>query len=154
MMWVIKEKGESWNGDYFRNLLLDHVIPFLQNPRNVIGVGHACFLHDKAPCMRATATQQLLMSNNIDFFDNSQWPGSSPDLNAAENIGAILKDKVEDELLEYQPGERCKATTLSEALDTVLKRMESDTELFERLLRSYPSRLAEIKKQRGRATKY
>ena len=31
MMWVLKEKGESWNGDYFRQILLENVIPFLQD---------------------------------------------------------------------------------------------------------------------------
>ena len=154
MMWVIKEKGESWNGDYFRQLLLDNVIPFLQNPRNVLHVGHATFLHDKAPCMRALATQQLLIANNIDFFDNSQWPGASPDLNAVENVGAILKDRTEELLLKYQPEGRCSASTLAETLHEVLTDMEDDTELFKRLLRSYPCRLAEVRKQHGRATKY
>ena len=39
MAWVIKEKGESWNGDYFRSkIILDLVIPFLQNPAN----GYRC----------------------------------------------------------------------------------------------------------------
>ena len=154
MMWVIKEKGESWDGTYFRKILLDNVIPFLQNPTNVLSVGQTTFLHDKAPCMKALATQQILITNDIDFFDNSQWPGSSPDLNAAENVGAILKDRTEEELLKYEPGERGKASTLAQALDDVLKEMENDTDLFQHLLCSYPARLAEVKKQHGRATKY
>ena len=104
--------------------------------------------------MLAIATQQILITNNIDFFDNSQWPGSSPDLNAAENVGAILKDRTDQELLKYESGERGKASTLAQALDDVLNEMEDDTDLFQRLLRSYPSRLAEVKKQHGRATKY
>ena len=69
MTWVIKEKGESWNGDYFRNnVILDLVIPFLRDPRNVIDADEVTFLHDKAPCMKAIATQQLLRTNGIDFF--------------------------------------------------------------------------------------
>ena len=35
--------------------------------------------------------KKLGMLIEFDFFDNSQWPGSSPDLNATENLGAILK---------------------------------------------------------------
>ena len=66
MTWLIKEKGESWNGDYFRNsIILDLVIPFLRNPKNVIDPKEVTFLHDKAPCMKAIPTQQLLLLNSI-----------------------------------------------------------------------------------------
>ena len=34
----------------------------------------------------------------MDFFGNNEWPGSSPDLNACENLGAIVKDRVEKRL--------------------------------------------------------
>ena len=106
MTWVIKEKGENWDGEYFRNKVLsDVVIPFLQNRRNVIDVDDVTFLHDKAPCMKAIATQQLLQANSVDFFDNSQWPGSSPDLNVAENLGAIMKDRTEKALEAFPEGE-------------------------------------------------
>ena len=104
--------------------------------------------------MKALATQQILTANKIDFFDNSQWPGSSPDLNAAENIGAILKDRVDQELLKFSVDDRCKTQNLRRALKEVLEEMKNDTDLFERLLRSYPDRLAEVRKQCGRATKY
>ena len=71
LTWVIKEKGESWNGDYFRNAVLaDLVIPFLRDPANVLDVNEVTFLHDKAPCMKSIATQQLLRVNSVDFFDN------------------------------------------------------------------------------------
>ena len=88
-----QQHGESWNGDYFRNTVLaDLAIPFLRDPDNVLDVNEVTFLHDKAPCMKAIATQ-LLRVNSVDFFDNSLWPGSSPDLNVAENIGAIMKNR-------------------------------------------------------------
>ena len=67
---------------------------------------------------------------------------------------AILKDCTKQELLKYQPGEQCKASTWAEALSNVLKEMEDDRELFTRLLRSYPSRLAGVKKHHGQASKY
>ena len=89
-MWVIKEKGESWDGAYFREkILTDRVIPFLQDPGNVLIVGEAIFVHDKDLCMRANATQQLLRESGIEFRGNEIWPGKSPDLNAAEHLGAI-----------------------------------------------------------------
>ena len=48
------EKGESWDDGYFRErILTERVILFLNDPENVLLVGEAVFLHDKAPCMRA-----------------------------------------------------------------------------------------------------
>ena len=46
-----------------------------------------------------------------------------------------------------EPVERRKTSVLVRALRDVLKEMEDDTDLFQRLLRSYPTPLAEVKKQ-------
>ena len=68
-------------------------------------IGDAVFVHDKAPCMRANATQQLLKQANFELWGNDIWPRKSRDLNVAENIGAILKDEVEAQMLaEIGPG--------------------------------------------------
>jgi hypothetical protein len=96
LMFVIKEDGQSWDGNYFRETVLrENVIPFLKEPENVLDTRKVIFLHDKAPCMRAIATQQLLNESGIDFWGNDFWPGNSPDLNPAEHIGSIIKDEVE-----------------------------------------------------------
>ena len=39
--------------------------------------------------MKALATQALLEEKNIDFLENDEWAGSSPDLNPTENLGSI-----------------------------------------------------------------
>ena len=37
MVWVVKENGQSWDGDYFRGtILIDNVMLFLKNPENVM----------------------------------------------------------------------------------------------------------------------
>ena len=155
MCWVVKDKGESWNGDYFRNkILLNKVIPFLRKKKNVLDVNETTFLHDKAPCIKAIATQQLLRSNKVDFFDNSQWTGISPDLNVTENLGAILKDKVEASLSDFTDTERLNKDVLLEIIEKELEDMSKDLQLFEALLRSYPSLLAKVKKCNGYTTKY
>ena len=54
MMWVIKLRGQSWNGDYFwEKISTERVIPFLQDPQNVLDVTQVTFLHNKALCMKA-----------------------------------------------------------------------------------------------------
>ena len=105
MMWVTKPSGQNWNGDYFRKILTDSVIPF-QDPRNAVDVTQVTFLHDKAPCMKALRTQTLLRENNVDFFGNDKWPGNSPDLNVCENLGSIMKNEVEKRMLSEAPATR------------------------------------------------
>lgn len=82
-----------------------------------------------APCMKAIATQ-LLRVNFVDFFDKSLWPGSSPDIILAENIGAIMKDRIEVSLMPFEEQERSKPTILRKTLNTVLEDLSDDTELF------------------------
>jgi hypothetical protein len=155
LLWVLKEKGESWDGGYFREkILMENVIPFLSDPDNVLVVGEAVFLHDKAPCMRAKATQQLLKAENVEFWGNDVWPGNSPDLNPAEHIGSIIKDEVEGLMLEESGPGRYSVETLRNNLIKVLESLENRTELFEDLLCSYPSRLKAVREAHGQHTDF
>ena len=155
MIYVLKPVGQSWDGEYFRNTILEeHVIPFLHNERSVLSVGDATFLHDRAPCMKALQTQEMLRLNEIDFFDNSQWPGNSPDLNPTENLGAILKDRVEQKLIADFPNNDMNEDDLRNTLIETLEIMKSDTELFERLLRSFPDRLEAVRAAGGGHTDF
>ncbi|CAF3029224.1 unnamed protein product [Rotaria sp. Silwood2] len=155
LLWVIKDKGESWTGQYFRDTILtENVIPFLENEENIIDVDEVTFVPDKAPCMRANMTQHLLYDNAIQFWGNDIWPGNSPDLNVAEHIGTIIKDEVEKKMLLETEHNRYLENTLKLHLSDVLTNMETDTELFETLLCSYPSRLRAVKNANGRHTNY
>lgn len=155
MMWVIKEQGQSWNGDYFRNVvLLENVIPFLNEEENVIKVGETTFVHDRAPCMRANATQLLLEENRIKFWGNNMWPGNSPDINPTENLGEIVKHRVE-RLMHLEKGQgRYSRETLQKNLDIVLTELEFDEELFQDLLCSMPDRLRQVREANGGETDY
>ena len=95
MMWMIKSLGQSWDGDYFREKILTKRVILSSGPSNVLDITQVTFLHDKAPCMKVLRTQNLLKDNNIDLFGNEEWPHNSPNLNACENVGSILKDEVE-----------------------------------------------------------
>jgi hypothetical protein len=153
--WVVKEKGESWTGQYFRDvILMQHAFPFLKNEENVIDLDQVIFVHDKEPCMRANMTQHLLKENDITFWGNDIWPGNSPDLNVAEHIGTKIKDEVERKLLLETVENRYKQEILEKHLIDVLNDMESNVELFENLLCSYPSRLQAVRNAIGRHTDY
>ena len=130
---------------------------FKQRLSNVLSTKETVFLHDRAPymiavhdrapCIKALATQSLLTANNIDYFGNAEWPGSSPDLNSCENVGAIIKKRVEDHLRETP-------VALEDALEHILRNMEYETELFISLLQSYPSRLEAVTNASGGNTRY
>ena len=131
LLWVIKDKGESWTGEYFRDVILtQNVFPFLNNEENVID------------------------PNDVKFWGNDIWPGNSPDLNAAEHVGSIIKDEVEKKMLSEAGSNRFLEATLKNHIENVLTNMGEDTELFETLLCSYLSRLCAVKNANGRHTSY
>ena len=49
LFWIVKDHGESWNGDYFRDTVIPEVHEFLTDPDNVISVCDTVIIHDKAP---------------------------------------------------------------------------------------------------------
>jgi hypothetical protein len=79
---------------------------------------------------------------------------NSPDLNAAENIGAIIKDEVEALMLQESGPGRYSTETLRQNLENVLKNLENDTDLFERLLCPYPDSFKAVLKSNGGHTEY
>ena len=117
-------------------------------------MGEAVFIHDKALCMRAKVTQQLLKANKIEFWGNEIWPGNSPDLNPAEHIEAIIKDEVEALMLQETGPGQYSVETRKNNLTLVLESLENKTELFEDLLCSYPSRLKALHDANGHHIEY
>ncbi|CAF2058602.1 unnamed protein product [Rotaria magnacalcarata] len=90
----------------------------------------------------------------LSFWGNDIWPGNSPDLNVAECIGSIIKDEVETKMLSETEYNRYHEDTLKMHIENVLTSMEEDTELFETLLCSYPSRLRAVINANGHHTDY
>lgn len=104
--------------------------------------------------MRANRTQHLLYDNAIQFWGNDIWPGNSPDLNVAEHIGTVAKDEVEKKMLSEPGHNRYLENTLKLHISDVWTNMETDTQLFEKPLCSYPSRLRAVKIANDRHTDY
>jgi len=85
---------------------------------------------------------------------NDMWPGNSPDLNPTENLGEIVKDRVERLMhLEKGPG-RYSKETLRQKLDIVLSELEFDQNLFQDLLCSMPRRFRRVRDANGGETDY
>ena len=99
--------------------------------------------------MKSLETQALLMEQEIDFFGNQEWPGNSPDLNACEHLGSVMKDRVESRMIELFPDKKFTRHDLMHRLVSMLDEMKSDTELFENLLRFDPERLRAVKEAAG-----
>ncbi|CAF1280784.1 unnamed protein product [Adineta ricciae] len=94
------------------------------------------------------------ISSTPSRWGNDIWPGNSPDLNAAEHIGSIIKDEVEQKMLSETGHNRYSKDTLERHIVDVLTDVEENTELFESLLCSYPSRTRALKSANDRHTDY
>jgi hypothetical protein len=119
-----------------------------------LSVSNVTFLHDKAPCFKALATQQLLRDENVCFFGNDERPGYSPDLNVAENMGAVIKARVEKLMLQEVGIGRYSQETLLKNLQTILNEMETNKTLFITFLKSYPACLNAVELAYGGHTEY
>ena len=155
LRWVMMEHGQSWDGIYFRETILhQHVIPFLHNPDNVLDTNEVIFLYDKAPCMKTNATQHLLEDEGVNLWGNSIWPRYSPDMNPVENIGAIIKDKVEELMTNEDRQNRYDYDVHKSNLENTLEDLENDTDLFIDLLCSMRNRFYALKTARGGHTNF
>jgi hypothetical protein len=104
--------------------------------------------------MKATKTQQYLKEKKIDFWGNDLWPGNSPDLNPTENLGEIVKNRVEERMhKESGPGKYSEETLLTN-LNEVLNELEFDEELFHNLLCSMPERFQQVRDADGGHTDF
>ena len=93
--------------------------------------------------MRAKKTHELLDAAKLDFFRYDgfgRWTGKSADLNPAESVGAIMQERVEEELLEADP-KGITRDILVRTINRVLEDMKSDKQLFRNLLTSFRRRL-------------
>ena len=104
--------------------------------------------------MKANATQHLLEDEDVNFWEYSIWRGNSPDMNPAENVGAIIKDKVEELMANEDRRDRYNYDALKTNLESTLQDLEDDTDLFSNLLCSMRKRFVALKAADGGHTKF
>ncbi|CAF5131685.1 unnamed protein product, partial [Rotaria sp. Silwood1] len=85
---------------------------------------------------------------------NSIWPGNSPDMNPAENVGAIIKDKVEDLMASEDRQNRHSYDVLKTNIEKTLRDIEDDTDLFIDLLCSMRKRFDALEAAGGSHTNF
>ena len=82
------------------------------------------------------------------------WPGNSPNMNPAENIGAIINDKVEDLMAGEDRQNRYSYDVLKTNIENTLRDIEDDTDLFIDLLCSMRKRFDGLKAAEGGHTNF
>ena len=98
-------------------------------------------------------TTHLLEDEDVSFWRNSIWPGNSPDMNPVENVGAIIKDKVEELMANEDRRDRYNYDALKTNLENTLQDLKDDTDLFSDLLCSMRERFDALKGADGGHTK-
>ena len=154
MLWVIKDHGQSWDQYYFSETIIPAVSAFVEDPENVVDRDKSFLIHDCAPGWKSKRNQDALLDHGIQCVKPTgygRWPGNSPDLNVAENLGAIIMDKVQDQIAKKSGPGKYSNKTLLKCLHKVLLETSQDTELFKNLVMSFPKRLMEVKKANGGA---
>ena len=101
------------------------------------------FIHDGAPCHRSRVVSEYLWKSKVEILD---WPGNSPDLNPIKNLWSYMKNRV----AEKQPSS---ANELVTAIKEVWVK-EIRTEYCASLVKSMPSRLAAVVREKDEHTKY
>lgn len=83
-------------------------------------------------------TKAMLRERGIGIFGNNEFSEGSSDLNIAKEFGAFLKDVVESLMIAERDAICYRRHTLLANLEQMLKNMECATNLFQKLLSSYP----------------
>ena len=104
--------------------------------------------------MNANVTRHLLEDEGVNFWGNSIWPGNSSNMNPAENIGAIIKDKVEELMTSEDRRNRYSYDILKTNLESTFKDLEDDTDFFINLLYSMRKRFDALEAARGGHTSF
>ena len=126
----------------YQQVLEDHLLPVAHQ---WFPGGDWTFIQDNAPCHKSFSTQAFMAQKGILCMD---WPPYSPDLNAIENLWAILKEKIRQKSLNLVQIE----------VHREVKRIWTEDPginvACENLIKSMPARIREVINNKGSTTSY
>lgn len=171
LMYIMKDTGQSWDGKYFRRCVIHHIRNWVDEDHVVQDPNKLIVIHDNGPGWFAYATQDLLVhhfgpngfvpARNTNNNMHPKWPGNSPDMNPVENIGAVIKEEVDDRIFGSvdNDGDHRMITTLNmedleryieEACDSVV----DDSNVISKCVTSFVSRCAMVIRNHGNKLPY
>ncbi|XP_073719128.1 uncharacterized protein [Misgurnus anguillicaudatus] len=137
---TILPKNTAMNKKWYQNTLQQQLLPTIQQQ---FGEEQCIFQHDGAPCHKAKVITKWLWDQNVEIL--GPWSGNSPDLNPIENLWSILKRRVDKQ----------KPTNSDKLQEVIMKEWVAICQdLAQKLIKSTPSRIAEVLKQNGQHCKY
>ena len=116
--------------NYFREIILQqHVIPFLHDPTMFLTQMKLYSFIIRHRVWRSMQHSIFWKMRGWSSRGNSIWCGNSPDMNPAENIGAIIRDYVEELMWSEDRQNRYSYDILKTNVENILKDLENDTDL-------------------------
>lgn len=132
----------TMNTERYIHTLQQHLLP---KAAEWFPEGGWTFIHDNAPCHKSAGTRAFLAQNGIQCM---VWPPYSPDMNAIENLWAILKEKVTSKPTPQS------IPQLQNLVHTIWHQEASIATACDTLAKSMPRRVLEVIRNRGAATHY
>jgi hypothetical protein len=160
MFYKLKNDGCSWDGSYFRRQIIHKLHNWIDDEYVVDDKNKTVIIHDCGPGWAANATQNLLKQHfgpngfipARDMDDNiyPRWPGNSPDLNIVENVGAVIKDEVDDMMLDVDNGYRyIDVDELKDMIEITINSIASDAHYLSKCVLSFINRCKKVVTVRG-----
>lgn len=128
--------------EQYKRILSDVFLPYLNSLPYVRS--HYTFMQDGAPCHSSKLITNFLMEENIDVLP---WPGNSPDQNPIENCWAYLKSKVYN-----MPNPT--VAILKQNIENIWYNNEDFKNMISSCIKSMPSRIKSLIKEKGGSTRY
>ena len=104
--------------------------------------------------MKTNAAQHLLEGKDVNFWGKLIWSSNNHDINPAENIDAINKNRIEELMASEDRQNRYNYDILKTNLENTLNYLENDRDLFIDLLYSMRKRFDAIKVGEGGHTNF